>query len=142
MSDGGRKSNIVDALVEGAFTRGPSQTRREHAEITGGGDEGEDARVFGCDAARVARGRARRRCGRSCIGFWQTNQLIWMRDGARGCFKAFADALHAASSEVSSDEPVKSSPASSPEHAMNVTMAAAMGQEMSEGHGDSVPPTV
>jgi hypothetical protein len=25
---------------------------------------------------------------------------------------------------------------------MNVTMAAAMGQEMSEGHGDSMPPTV
>jgi len=25
---------------------------------------------------------------------------------------------------------------------MNVTMAAAMGQEMSEGHGDAMPPTV
>ena len=56
--------------------------------------------------------------------------------------KLFADALHAASSEVSSDIATDVEPEKRFEHAMNVTMAAAMGQEMSEGHGDSMPPTV
>merc|ERR1719364_67680 len=48
--------------------------------------------------------------------------------------KLFADALHAASSEVSVDS-TDVEPEKRFEHAMNVTMAAAMGQEMSEGHG-------
>ena len=56
--------------------------------------------------------------------------------------KLFAGALHAASSEVSSDIATDVEPEKRFEHAMNVTMAAAMGQEMSEGHGDSMPPTV
>merc|ERR1711871_1331882 len=55
--------------------------------------------------------------------------------------KLFADALHAASSEVSV-ESSEVEPEKRFEHAMNVTMAAAMGQEMSEGHGDAMPPTV
>ncbi len=56
--------------------------------------------------------------------------------------KLFADALHAASSEVAADVSSDVEPEKRFEHAMNVTMAAAMGQEMSEGHGDSMPPTV
>ena len=56
--------------------------------------------------------------------------------------KLFADALHAASSEVSSDIATDVEPEKRFEHAMNVTMAAAMGQEMSEGHGDAIPPAV
>ena len=55
--------------------------------------------------------------------------------------KLFADALHAASSEVSV-ESSEVEPEKRFEHAMNVTMAAAMGQEMSEGHGDAIPPAV
>ena len=55
--------------------------------------------------------------------------------------KLFADALHAASSEVTVDSS-EVEPEKRFEHAMNVKMAAAMGQEMSEGHGDAMPPTV
>ena len=55
--------------------------------------------------------------------------------------KLFADALHGASSEVSV-ESTDVEPEKRFEHAMNVTMAAAMGQEMSEGHGaQEMPPT-
>ena len=57
--------------------------------------------------------------------------------------KLFASALHAAWTEVSAEEPDETvEPEKRFEHAMNVTMAAAMGQEMSEGHGSEMPPPV
>ena len=57
--------------------------------------------------------------------------------------KLFAGALHAARAEVTDDAPTDVEPEKRFEHAMNVTMAAAMGQEMSEGHGhQEMPPPV